>query len=118
MRCRFAVAVVLLAAASAAFGHAVVVESTPRDGAELAVAPGNVELRFNVRIEPALARASLKSGSGRPVPLELDATASAQSNRIRVSLPPLAPGAYELRYQVLATDGHTTQGLLRFRIRR
>ena len=36
--------------------------------------------------------------------------------RLVVPLPPLAAGTYELRYQVLAADGHATQGVLRFRV--
>ncbi len=34
-----------------------------------------------------------------------------------VSLPRLKSGAYALRYTVLATDGHTTPGILRFTIK-
>ena len=117
MRWRFAVAVAVLAASLEAFAHAVVVESTFRDGAQLASAPAAVELRFNVRIEQALSRASLKRGSGEPLPLAPRPGPSAQSNRLVVPLPPLGAGAYELRYQVLAADGHTTQGVLRFRVK-
>ena len=109
-------ALTMLVSAGPVLPHAVVVDSTPRDQAELTSAPRAVELRFNVRIEQALARASLKTGSGTPVALKLP-PASGQSERLAVPLPPLGPGAYELRYHVLAADGHTTQGVLRFRIR-
>ena len=109
------VLVALLAASIDASAHAVVVESTLQDGAEVASAPATVELRFNVRIEQALSRASLKSASGM-VPLAPRRGTSRQSNRLIVPLPALGAGAYELRYQVLAADGHTTQGVLRFRV--
>ncbi len=39
------------------------------------------------------------------------------ANRLIVELPALAPGAYALRYRVLATDGHYTDNALRFRVR-
>jgi methionine-rich copper-binding protein CopC len=36
---------------------------------------------------------------------------------VRVDLPPLAAGAYGLRYKVLAVDGHVTESVLRFTVR-
>ena len=104
-----------LLVAGPAFPHAVVVESIPKDRAELKTAPRQVELRFNVRVEQALARASLKRGDAAPVALPLRKD-SAQSDRLTVPLPSLGPGSYEVRYHVLAADGHTTQGIVRFRV--
>jgi methionine-rich copper-binding protein CopC len=38
-------------------------------------------------------------------------------NRLIIELPASAPGAYALRYRVLAADGHYTDNALRFRVR-
>ena len=108
--------VVLSFAAAQCWAHAVVVESIPAQGVTVRTAPGRVVLRFNVRIEHALARATLKSGDGPLVTLTPLQDGPAQSDRLVVPLPALGPGEHELRYRVLATDGHTTQGVLRFRV--
>ena len=109
-------AALLAMTCSMAFAHAVVVESTPADRAELREPPKAVELRFNVRIEQSLARATLRTAQTQPVTLTPARGDAPRSERLTVPLPALKPGAYELRYQVLAVDGHTTQGVLRFRI--
>ncbi len=38
------------------------------------------------------------------------------ADRIELPLTPLAPGAYVVRYKVLAVDGHITEGVLRFSV--
>jgi methionine-rich copper-binding protein CopC len=108
--------VVLFVAAAQCWAHAVVVEATPAMGAAVRTAPDRVVLRFNVRIEHALARATLKSGDAPLVTLTPLQDGAAQSDRLVIPLPALGPGEHELRYRVLATDGHTTLGVLRFRV--
>jgi methionine-rich copper-binding protein CopC len=93
-----------------------VIESVPAQGATVREAPRQVELRFNVRIEHALARASLRAIAQEPVALEALPSAEARTERLVLRLPALKSGAYEVRYQVLAVDGHVTQGVLRFRV--
>ncbi|HEX2830618.1 MAG TPA: copper resistance CopC family protein [Burkholderiales bacterium] len=115
-RLRALVAILMLFAATPAWPHAVVVESDPAPKAALRAAPERVVLRFNVRIEQALSRATLKRGKAEPVALTPLDTGPAQTDRLVIPLPKLAAGDYELRYHVLATDGHTTQGVLRFTV--
>jgi methionine-rich copper-binding protein CopC len=69
-----------------------------------------------VRIEQGLARATLRTGNGDPVTLSPERAASAQSERLIIPLPALAPAEHEVHYKVLATDGHATEGVLRFRV--
>jgi methionine-rich copper-binding protein CopC len=111
-----AASIVLSLAVAQCWAHAVVVEATPAQGAAVRTAPERVVLRFNVLIEHALARVSLKSGDGRLVALTPLHDGPAQSDRLVVPLPALGPGEHELRYRVIATDGHATQGVLRFRV--
>jgi methionine-rich copper-binding protein CopC len=115
-RARAVLALIATLACTPCWPHAVVVESSPPFGARLTAAPERVVLRFNVRIEHALARATLKRGDAEPVPLTPLAESAGQSDRLIIPLPPLRAGDYEIRYRVLATDGHTTQGVLRFRV--
>lgn len=114
---RRCVAALLLAATAAlCSAHAVVVESSPADGAALSAPPKTVELRFNVRVEQSLARATLRGPGTAPIALAAQNGGTGRSERVTLPLPVLKPGAYELRYHVLALDGHATQGLVRFRV--
>jgi len=73
-------------------------------------------LRFNVRVEQALTRAALVSHKGAAVPLTILPAGEARSERVLIAVPALGAGDYEVRYRVLATDGHATQGVLQFRV--
>ena len=98
------------------WAHAIVVDSTPREGTVLKQAPDRIQLRFNVKIEKALARVSLTKGGKQRIKLPPSEFSQNAPERLEVLLPPLEPGDYLLRYSVLAADGHATQGMLRFSI--
>ena len=115
LKCTF-VLLAMLVAPALACAHAVVVDSVPRNGAALSAAPRQIELRFNVRVEQALTRAALVSHKGAPVPLTILPASESRSERVLIAVPSLGAGDYEVRYRVLATDGHATQGVLQFRV--
>jgi methionine-rich copper-binding protein CopC len=50
------------------------------------------------------------------VALPISVNGQDQPDRIDLPLAPLAPGAYVVRYKVLAVDGHITEGILRFSV--
>ncbi len=106
----------LFRAAPPAAAHAIVLESSPTHEAALAEPPARIVLRFNSRIEAALSRVTIESGTGRPVALPA-ARDAGEANRLVVPLRPLAPGTYVVRYRVLAADGHVTEGALRFTVK-
>ena len=108
---------VLWCVPAAAGAHAVLVESSPKQDAVLKTAPKEALLRFDARIEKKVTRVQLLDGEGHAVKLPaMPEDKDAPPDRIRIPLPALEPGAYRLVYRVLAADGHTTPGLLRFRI--
>ena len=110
----------LLLPAAPAAGHAIVLESTPTHDAVLDRAPAHVFLRFNSTIERGLARVTLTRADGRPGVLPVGTGGpgpASASDRLLVPLQPLPGGTYVLRYRVLATDGHVTEGALRFTVR-
>jgi methionine-rich copper-binding protein CopC len=112
---RLALVAVLLAPV-AGDAHALLVESTPADGATIPAAPPRVVLRFDSRIERQLTRAVLSRPDGTSLPLAA-VPDDAGPDRIAFALPPLPPGDYRLTYRVLSVDGHSTPGLIRFTIR-
>lgn len=110
----------LLIYAGFAFGHAIILESTPKDGAVLSAPPNEILLRFNSRIEKEFAKVKILRSDGRVFPASVvtnPAGAAGFPDRLLIAVPRLESGSYNLQYQVLASDGHTTQGLLRFTIR-
>ena len=116
-RCAVAGAVLLLAglAVSPAHPHAIVTKTTLQDRPILADVATPVILYFNSRIEPGFTKVLLVEESKRE--RALDVTPGQRGDTLTVLVPPLAPGAYALRYKVLAVDGHVTEGILRFRVR-
>lgn len=101
-----------LAPAAPAVAHAVLIESTPRDGTELDAAPTELRLLFDEPVgEPRVAvvgpdGADLVEGApvaeGAEVVAELDDTGGA--------------GDYEAAYRVVSDDGHPVEGELTFTV--
>lgn len=94
-----------------AAAHAVVVASEPAAGAALATLPRRLVLRFNSRIDHARSRLLLVGPEGAQVPL--DPVPEVEPTLLEAELSPearLTPGAWRLRWQVLAVDGHITRG--------
>ena len=96
--------------------HAIILESEPAAGAKLADPPTRIYLRFNSKIEKRLSHVTLTAADGRPVPLPVAADGREKPDRIVLPLGSLRPGAYVVRYKVLAADGHITEGALRFTV--
>jgi copper resistance protein C len=118
--CRHFCALVLLAAMAAllivtpAHAHAVLLESSP--ALKSAVSGPNVpiKLRFNVRIDALRSRLTLIHPDGSSKSLEISKDSPADS--LLAEATGLAPGAYRLRWQVLASDGHITRGEIPFTV--
>ena len=112
-------AAVLLAPAwtSPAGAHAVLVRSTPPGRTTLAEKPDRVQLWFNERLEPAFSSVSVWSSAGTQVDAGDARVGHDDAKRLSVTLPPLPPGAYRVRYRVLSVDGHVVDSSLSFTIR-
>lgn len=98
--------------------HALVVAAEPAAGARLARPPARVSLRFNTRIDRERSRLALVGPDGaqtalRPLPSEDPVALEADCPPEAV---PWVPGAWRLRWQVLALDGHITRGDVPFTI--
>lgn len=102
-----------------AYGHAIVIESSPKNGEALSEPPAEAVLRFNARIEKKLANVVLLKNGGTVVPLQGRGENATEETAdvLRIRLPVLEDGSYVLRYKVLATDGHATLGELRFTLK-
>lgn len=93
--------------------HAIVVESVPVHDAWLETSPPRILLRFNTKIEHGLCRVRLEGPDG-PIETPLDPPEAPE--RLQARVPPLDRGTYLVRYRTFSTDGHVTEGVLRFHV--
>jgi methionine-rich copper-binding protein CopC len=99
----------------AAFAHAVLVKSSPAQGATVKAGEVlNVTLTYNSRIDAAHCSLHLVGPDGKAQTLAVDAHAA--PNLLVAKAPVLTAGAYKLEWQVMATDGHITRGIVEFRV--
>lgn len=98
---------------SGALAHALVTESSPALGASLAAAPARATLRFNSRIDQARSKLTLigPDGSNQVLAVATDTPPTVLDAPLPADLP---AGAWRLRWQVLAADGHITRGDVSF----
>ena len=97
--------------------HAVLVKSVPAQRSTLAESPPRVELWFNERLEPAYSHASVTDAGGTQVDLRDTLVSKEDARRLSLSLPPLQPGRYSVKFRVLSVDGHVVESTLTFTIK-
>lgn len=99
-------------AAAPASAHAVIVSASPT--ANEHVTPGKVAVRieFNARIDKVRSRLHVTTPAGDKTDVPIDQ--ADDPNVLTGTTADLTPGAYMLRWQVLAIDGHITRGDIPF----
>lgn len=101
--------VVCLLPASACLAHAFLDHANPPVGSTVSVAPTQVSLRFTERLEPAFSRVHVQDAAGQRVDRG-DARAGDDPTTLVVSVAPLSPGRYVVKWRVLSVDTHVTEG--------
>jgi methionine-rich copper-binding protein CopC len=105
----------LLLLPHAALAHAVLVKSSPAQGATVkAGAAVDITLTYNSRIDALHSSLHLVGPDGKAQTLAVDAHGG--PNLLTAKAPVLTAGEYKLEWQVMATDGHITRGTLAFRV--
>jgi methionine-rich copper-binding protein CopC len=118
MLCKYpaALAVMALFAASPAFAHAGLVESTPAKGATVA-APKSIKLTFSEKIAPAFSGLQLSMGDG----MNVKAVTKVSADGMTLTATPTSPfmaGKWTLSWHaVSADDGHRTEGSFDFTVK-
>ncbi len=106
----------LIVVPSTFFGHAVLVGSTPRANETVAGPNIEVSLTFNSRIDQARSTISLESPDHKVARIAVNSDSSTPQ-KLAGKVSTLTPGSYELRWQVLAVDGHITRGVINFQVK-
>ena len=109
------VGVALLLLSHSAAAHAVLLDSSPAIDSTVAGPDVPIKLHFNVRIDAVRSRLTLvkPDASVDTLPIAKDSPANVLLSQARG----LHPGAYRIRWQALASDGHITRGEIPFRIK-
>ncbi len=97
----------------AASAHAILIESTPASGATIPSGHVAFRLRYNSRIDRWRSRLMLTIPDHEPTVLPI---ADAPTPDVITAAADLRPGAYVVRWQVLAVDGHITRGDVPFTV--
>lgn len=111
--CVLAVALLVLNVRLAA-AHAVLLESTPAAAGSVHGPDLAIRLRYNERIEAGRSRLSLVAPDNRVIALTIAEQPSPDT--LVTNAAGLKNGAYRLRWQVLASDGHITRGEVAFTV--
>jgi methionine-rich copper-binding protein CopC len=106
-------AAALLTVAPAA-AHALLLESNPPLKSAVSGPNVSIKLRFNVRIDALRSRLTLIHPDGSAH--ALDITKQTPADTLSAEATGLSAGAYRLRWQVLASDGHITRGEISFTV--
>jgi methionine-rich copper-binding protein CopC len=99
--------------ARAAEAHAILEASDPKAGAKIPAGSVTLKLRFNSRIDRGRSRLILTrpDQTKSTVPIDPDGPPDLLTATVT-----LTPGAYVVRWQVLAIDGHITRGDVAFAV--
>jgi hypothetical protein len=97
-----------------AFAHAVLVASTPSAHGSVKGPDVAIRLKFNSRIDGAHSRLYLVDSAGKVQTLVL--TPQAAPDALAAESIKLGSGAYTIRWQALAADGHITRGEIAFTV--
>jgi len=104
----------LLLLPHAAFAHAVLVKSTPAQGATVKTGNLDITLTYNSRIDALHSSLHLIGPDGKAQTLAVDDHAA--PNLLLSKAAGLTPGAYKLEWQVQASDGHISRGVVAFHV--
>jgi methionine-rich copper-binding protein CopC len=103
----------LLLAVGEASAHAMLDHAEPRVGNKVATAPREVTLWFTQKLEPAFSTITVLDAAGKRVDT---GKARVSGSQMSISLRPGGSGTFRVKWHVLSTDAHTTDGSFTFQV--
>jgi copper resistance protein C len=105
---------IALIAPRAAWGHAILVNSQPAANSTVSGPEVAVLLKYSSRVDLEHSTLTLLDPSGKVEKIAINSEPSPGS--LSAKLTGLVKGAYVLRWQILAMDGHITRGTIPFQV--
>ena len=103
-------ALLLSVSAPLAAAHAFLDHASPRVGATVHGSPNEVTLWFTQELEAAFSTVRVTDKDGKEVDRQDKRLDASDRSVMHVSLQPLPPGKYRVRWRVLSVDTHVTEG--------
>ena len=110
----FALLAGLLLTPAGAAAHAILLQSRPPAGGSVPSGSIDMTFRYNSRIDRERSRLTLTRPDHSQVVLKIEPSGPPDTLQSTVALP--TSGAYVVRWQVLAIDGHITRGDVAFTV--
>ena len=105
---------IVLAAATPVWAHAVLMESKPKINSSVKGPDIPIWLRYNVRVDGKRSRLQLIASDGSTI--AVDAPKQTAPDILESHVAGLKPGEYKLQWKVLASDGHMSSGEVDFTV--
>lgn len=96
--------------ANPAWAHAALKSATPARDETVSVAPREITLQFNEKLEAAFSSARLIDSAGKQVGTGKATLDAADPSVMKLAVPALAPGKYKVEYVSVGHDGHRRKG--------
>jgi copper transport protein len=109
-------AVLVALAATPAFAHATLEETSPTPGQVLDSPPKEITLGFNESVEAALGAIRVYDSRGDEVDIGQVSHPGGEQSRVRASLPDLDDDSYVVTWRVLSADAHPVRGAFTFQL--
>lgn len=112
-----AVAVLGMAATSAASAHAKLESSLPQANAVVSPAPAQVRLQFSEQLELPFSKIKLVDEKGTVLEPSKTALDDANPKVLVATVPALHAGAWRVQWSTVTRDGHKVKGQFDFRVK-
>jgi len=106
----------LLSGVTAAFAHAELKRAVPPAGSTVAAAPTEVAVTFSEPLETAFSSVVVRDSAGKQVDKADTRIDKDDRTIMRVSLQPLPPGTYTVKWRAVTVDTHHTDGTFTFKV--
>ena len=99
------------------WAHAFPDHSDPKVGATLDSSPSLVRIWFDSDLEPAFSKITVRNADDKAIDKGDSRVDAADPKLLEVSIPTLPPGRYRVIWNVVARDGHRTNGDFTFKVK-
>ena len=93
-----------------AWGHVLPDHQSPGAGSVLSTSPRIVQIWFDGEIEPIFSTIKVEGTEGHVIANAAVSPGQPDPTLLQVQLPALDPGIYQVKWSVVARDGHHTEG--------
>jgi methionine-rich copper-binding protein CopC len=107
---------VLLSGVTVALAHGELKRAVPPVGGTVATAPHEVSVTFNEPLETAFSTVVVRDSAGKQVDKADTHIDKDDRTIMRVSLQPLPPGTYTVKWRAVTVDTHHTDGTFTFKV--